>query len=367
MSPRVAVTQPYVPRYRFALWDGVASELDRHGVAFRLFYGGDRAQIEAREARGDGVNAQWAEQVPTRIVRLSSRLPALTYRKVPESWRGALLLTEMQVSNANAWEQLARRRPYITMGHGKSYTGPEGAISSALETIQNRGSEHVLTYMESGRSEVIKRTRLPADRVTAFNNSTDTAALTRALASCSSADVKAFRQAHGIPLDARVALYVGALNEHKRVDVLAEAAKIVLSEDPRWWLVVAGSGPASSYLEPLRSTGRVIQLGYTSAGDLAPAALNAEVMVNPGRVGLVAVDALAMRLPLLTTRFPYHAPEIEYLDEGTTLFTSEASGADFANQWMAVRPAIYEGSEAPTLDEAVKTIAGVILRYVAQE
>jgi hypothetical protein len=36
----------------------------------------------------------------------------------------------------------------------------------------------------------------------------------------------------------------------------------------------------------------------------------------PGRVGLVAIDALALGLPVHTTDFGFHAPEIEFLQPG---------------------------------------------------
>jgi hypothetical protein len=36
-------------------------------------------------------------------------------------------------------------------------------------------------------------------------------------------------------------------------------------------------------------------------------------MLNPGRVGLNAVDSFVMRTPMVTTDWPLHAPEFDYL------------------------------------------------------
>ena len=65
---RVAITQPYVPAYRFPLWDKVVSTLADQGVETRIFFGGDAAQLTLRAERGDGVEAPWAEQVAVTTV-----------------------------------------------------------------------------------------------------------------------------------------------------------------------------------------------------------------------------------------------------------------------------------------------------------
>jgi hypothetical protein len=35
----------------------------------------------------------------------------------------------------------------------------------------------------------------------------------------------------------------------------------------------------------------------------------------PGRVGLVAVDSFALETPIVTTTWPFHGPEVEYLED----------------------------------------------------
>jgi glycosyltransferase involved in cell wall biosynthesis len=40
----------------------------------------------------------------------------------------------------------------------------------------------------------------------------------------------------------------------------------------------------------------------------------ADVFLMPGLVGLGILDAFAFEKPFVTTTYPYHSPEIEYLD-----------------------------------------------------
>ncbi|MCC2034058.1 glycosyltransferase [Microbacterium allomyrinae] len=366
MRVKLAITQPYVPAYRFPLWDGVIATLQDDGIDARIFFGGDAEQLAIRARRGDGVEAPWAEQVAARTVQVTPRLPKLIYRSLPAEWSNAPLLTEMQGSNGNAWSALARRRPYVTFGHGKEYTSEPGRVSVALESMLNRRATHVLTYLPSGRDEVLRRTRLQDDEVTSFNNSTDTRALRQALSDATPEVVDAFRELHGIPASARVALFLGALNEHKRIDLLVDAAREVLSGDSPWWLVVVGDGPEMSRVQMLaRETGRVTLLGQSAPTQYAPAARISEVIINPGRIGLVAVDALAMQLPVVTTDFDRHAPEAEYLAEGTTMFTASATPAALASMWTKAHLGTeIDPATAPNLEVSVSTISSVLRKVV---
>jgi hypothetical protein len=49
-------------------------------------------------------------------------------------------------------------------------------------------------------------------------------------------------------------------------------------------------------------------------------------MLMPGRVGLVAVDCLALGLPMITTTFDRHAPEAEYLNGDVRVATEQLPG-----------------------------------------
>ncbi len=363
---RVAITQPYVPAYRVPLWAGVIEALGSEGLEARVFFGGDAKQMAVRARRGDAVEVPWAEQVPTSTIRLGGQFPPLMYRQIPTGWRQSLLVTEMQATNGNAWAARVTNRPYITLGHGREYTSGSNSMAARLETTLNRGAAHALTYLPSGRDAVIERTRLPIERVTSFNNSTDTSALTAALNAVSPSDLETFRLAHGIPAGAPVALMLGALNSHKMIEFFVEAARQVLSEG-QWWLVVAGDGELAPSLASLAvQTGRVTLLGQSGPKTFAPAAKLASVIVNPGRVGLVAVDALTMSLPVLTTSAARHAPEVEYLEEGNTLITVEPTAENYASAWRQIPAHVLRPAESPpSIEKAVDVIATRIREVAA--
>src|SRR5665811_108326 len=72
----------------------------------------------------------------------------------------------------------------------------------------------------------------------------------------------------------------------------------------------------------------LLALHSVSPRDMAALSHISSAIWMPGRVGLIAVDALALGLPVLTTRFPFHAPELDYLVDGRTVhFLPETAGA----------------------------------------
>ncbi|KXF52008.1 hypothetical protein AXA44_11300 [Rhodococcus sp. SC4] len=365
--PRIAFTQPYVPAYREALWQEVVDRVREGGSDLKVFYGGDRDQLAAIANRGDAIDAEWCHKVPVRT------LPArpdnkFIFREIPEDWRSGILLTEMQVTNANAWRAKALRQPYVTLGHGKSYTAAESRGAAWLETRLNISAQRALTYLPAGRQEVLQRTRLPASRVVSFNNTTDTRRIRELVETQTETSIENFRARYSLPRDARVALYIGALTDYKRIDILFAAARLAFAADPRQWLVIAGDGALQSEVHKFADdTGRVVWLGQAGPKVYAPAAKLAEIILNPGRVGLLAVDALAMKLPILTTTDAVHAPEVDYLVEGVDVHTVRSNPQDFATAWLELRETDHcSSTSVPTVERSAATIAETVLE-VARE
>lgn len=330
---RIAITQPFIPRYRVALFEQLLDRLDDRGVDARVFYGGP--MLHEANRRGETVDPPWAEEVVTRAVRLP--VGWLYFRELPSDWQsGSLLLTELAAGNLNAWHRMAGRQPYALLGQGKAYASTESPLSKKLKAALARRSEHVLTYMKSGEAEVRGRTGLPPNRVSTFFNATDTTALQKAKAAVSADDVASFRRRHGIRHDARCGVYLGALEGYKNIGFLVRAASTAFDLDRDVHLVVAGAGPQDGDLRALAAaTGRVTMLGHAPREMLGLLAQIAEVLLIPGPVGLVAVDALAMGLPILTTRSSRHGPEAEYLSEGDNLFVAADDPREYARQWVS--------------------------------
>jgi glycosyltransferase involved in cell wall biosynthesis len=356
---RVAMTQPYVPRYRVALFDRVHASLATAGVELRVFY---PPPTTARQARGDLTNPPWAQEVPARTARTSA---GTIYRSaLPKQWRDAdLLVTELAAGNLNAWARALRRRPFVLWGHGMSYTSAPSRSRDLLEVPLLRASSHVLTYLPSGTAAVRRRARLPARRATPFRNSTDTRALQAARAVVTPQRQAAVRAELGLAGPADIALYVGALDPTKNIPLLLDTADVAAHRSPSFHLIVAGQGPEEEAVRRrARDSAHIHWVGYADLVRLAELGSIARAMLAPGRVGLVAVDALALRLPVITSRAARHAPEIEYLREGQDVFYAEAGAAAVADLLLEVMAGAPRASSIPpSIDESADVISTVIL------
>lgn len=355
---KIAITQPYVPDYRLRMWRLVMDSLEEQGFSVRLFTGMSASEASESASREDRTNPRWAEEVRTSCFPTTRRFPPLRFRHIPGEWRSAVLLTEMQVTNMNAWYAASNRVPFITLGHGYSAVSEEPLVSKSLESRLNRAALGVLTYTDAGRREVIRRTRLSSHRVRSFENTVDTASLKAARDAISSQSSADFLRANRIPPDAKIALTLSSLSDGKRIDLLADAARAVFARDTSWWLLVAGDGPLRNVLERLAAeSGRVVMLGRTDIRNTAQAAAVSRVILNPGRIGLVAVDALTLGLPVLTSAGARHAPEVDYLDEGETLFVSGAEPVSFAESWLSIPDETGRFGIAPTIERSAERIS----------
>ncbi|WP_186815672.1 glycosyltransferase family 4 protein [Kocuria turfanensis] len=153
--------------------------------------------------------------------------------------------------------------------------------------------------------------------------------------------------------------FVGGLDSSKRIAFLADALDILWGEDPRIRLLVGGAGAERKLLDPAVKRGQVVDLGPVDTRRKADALVYSRAILMPGRIGLVAVDALVARRPILTTDWPWHAPESEYLVEGVSRLTSANDPRAYADMVLRIaRQAPVDESaspwEHPTLDEMTR-------------
>lgn len=101
----------------------------------------------------------------------------------------------------------------------------------------------------------------------------------------------------------------------------------------------------------------------------------ADAVLNPGLVGLSIMDAFGAGLPLITTDYYGHSPEIDYLEHGVNGWMTPldpARYADAAARLLADRPRLREmgraalaASQRLTMEAMVQRFAGGILACLA--
>jgi glycosyltransferase involved in cell wall biosynthesis len=215
----------------------------------------------------------------------------------------------------NYWLALRPSTRQALWGHGYATTSPPNKLDSFLERWLMRRADHVFLYTERGRA-VASAAGVDSDAMTVLNNTVDTAGITTAMEHLSSADVATFRITHDLGMGPCCA-FVGSVDESKRIDFLLAAGSRLAELVPGFRLVVVGDGAArGKVVSSARMSSWLRYVGRMGDEGKALIAATCSLLLNPGRVGLVAVDSFAMETPLVSTSWPLHAPEFEYLVDG---------------------------------------------------
>ncbi len=169
-----------------------------------------------------------------------------------------------------------------------------------------------------------------------------------------------------------VCLYVGALDASKRIDFLLEACSLLASRIPDFALVVVGDGPERYVVEGSLASYRWLRyVGRAVGEEKATLGAVADVLLMPGSVGLAVLDSFALRTPMVTTRWPYHGPEVDYLVDGVNGRISGDDLSEFAqtvegvlvdrDQLVRLKAACGLESSRYSLETMVDNFAGGVL------
>lgn len=340
---RVLIVQPWLPQYRISFFERLLCEADTRSFQLSICHGDPP---HALAERGDAAATSWALHVPSRT------LAGITTLQIPKPMLDVdLVIVEQALRNAHAYRVLRPGRSHrktAYWGHGRAYTSAQGPLATAVKKRLTLRTDWFFAYTAGG-AEYVMANGYPGDRITVVNNSIDTVALTHNLRHASPADLDAARPA-SLPENRRYAIYVGAIDGDKRIDRLLESSAMVASRSPDFNLVVVGQGEQSKLIVNAAMTYPWLHYVGAVFGRQKDLLLGgAELLLMPGRVGLVAVDSFASGTPIVTTAWPWHAPEFEYLRHGENAWVTADDAAAFAegvlNVWTdpELRSRLREG------------------------
>lgn len=311
---KVAIVHPWFPQYRKPFFDRVLRLAAVQDIVIDVFYGDPPPEWGER---GDSVDAEYATKLPTRFVKIGSR--NLVLKSPRPIWsRGPydVVVLEQAVRNLESYALMVRRHgaDLAFWGHGRTYTSKTGKLQEGLKEQMTKRADWFFAYTAGG-ADAVAATGFPRDRITVVQNSIDSTSLQNSVTSVSEETKIAFERKHD--LRGRTGLFIGGLDSSKRLDFLIAAASKAYEADNDFRLIVAGSGSDRVAVEEASDIHSWLSyIGPVFGSEKAVAMKAAQVLLMPGRVGLVAVDSFAAGVPILTTDWSFHAPEFEYLRPG---------------------------------------------------
>jgi glycosyltransferase involved in cell wall biosynthesis len=233
-------------------------------------------------------------------------------------------------------------------------------LESKIELWACARADAIFTYTEGGRARLLAA-GLPASKITSLNNSTNWGQTRMELNNLSFAQLQDFLFRHKLQPKKTLA-YIGGVDTLKGADFLVSLLDQIFSIDTEIKLLLGGDGESLHLFQRAIERGQVIHLGRVGPKEKALIAKSASALLQVGPVGLVAVDALAMGLPIVTRAGQQHPPEIEYLKEGESLhFLDEHSPAAWLVEFLKTGENARTLPDPPELSDKVSHFTKVVL------
>lgn len=309
---RIAIVQRRLTHYRVPLFERLRAALAQAGCDLVLVHG----QPSPGEAdKRDGGEIAWARCVRNRYVPAGAKY--LCWQPLPEAVRRAeLVIITQENSLLSNYPLLFRRRPgqrVAFWGHGANLqSGGAHGLRERFKRWTGNRVDWWFAYTQLS-SRLVAEAGFPAERITVLNNAVDTSALVRDRSAIDAGQIARLRATLGFG-DAPVGAFLGSLYADKRLDFLLAAAQRIRAAIPGFRLLVIGDGPERGKVDRWqREHPWVRWVGARSGREKMAHLATAQVLLNPGAVGLVMLDAFAAGVPLATTDCRIHGPEIAYL------------------------------------------------------
>ena len=368
---------PFLSEFRRSFFKALAADLEVSGIGLVIAHGAPYSRDQSE--RRDIVEIDGAVRLRQRHLWLAGR-PLVHKRLGSLVDSSDVLVVDQSLRNLELYPLLLRRSagrgPEIAMwDHGRTYTRPQSRIEQSLKFALTRRACWFFAYTDGGARAVTEH-GFPRQRVTVVQNAIDTVELRRAVEAVTASQLDGFRAEHGL-VAGRTGLFVGALSESKRLPFLIEAAEEIAGKLPGFKLLIAGTGEQSGLVEQAaRTTSTVIPVGQAFGARKALLGAAADVLLMPGLVGLCAVDSFALATPIVTTSWPWHAPEFEYLEHGRNAVVTPDEPQRYANAVVdllndperldALRQACRDDARRYTVEEMSRRFADGLVKLLEE-
>lgn len=310
--PRVVVVERQLLQYRVSCYEKLRELLAAEGIELQLLIG---TGTPAERMKKDEVTLPWAIQIPTRYLFREK----VCWQPFGDYARGADLVIVMHENKLvyNLWLlSLGRPRRLAFWGHGRNMQSehPDGLRERFKRWTTNK-VDWWFAYTDQSAG-MVADTGFPRARITVVENSIDTRDMIELCRQARARGSEALRKEFGLK-EGPVGLYIGAFYQEKRIDFLLEAARRIRAHIPDFQLLIVGAGPQQAMVEDAAREHSWIRYPGPLHGARKAAALAiADVMLNPGVVGLGVLDSFVGGAPMFTADSGLRSPEIAYLSSG---------------------------------------------------
>jgi len=345
---KAVILQYRLLHYRIRLFELLRERCERLGIELHVVHG----QPTKREApKRDTGQLAWADVVTNRYASIGGK--DVVWQPFPARHRDAALVVTMQENRLLSNYPLllgprAQSMRVAYWGHGRNFQSarPTGVRERWKQSLVGR-VDWWFAYTEITRS-ILLADGYPDERITVLNNAIDNEQFESDLAAVSPEEKQALRREVGASANGgAMGLFCGSLYSDKRLDYMINAADLVHGALPDFRLVVIGDGPSADIIRAAAPTRPWLRwLGALTGRDKAKWFAVADLVINPGAVGLHILDAFCSGAPMVTARDSKHGPELAYLENGENGLIVDGDARAYAD---AVTSLLSDGARLDAL------------------
>ena len=316
----VLIVQRRMTHYRVPFFCLLRERLAELAIDLKLAYG---TPTEVERLKSDEGKLDWAIPLDTKYFA-GGRLCIQPFFGAAKDVDLMILTHENKLLLNLIAQYFFKKQRIALWGHGANLQGNGNSLRESFKRRTLLQADWWFAYTDLSR-QLIEDAGFPPTRISTVNNAINTDSLQSEWKSHTSSDKEATKAVFGINSNS-VGAFIGSLYSDKRLDFLIAASKKIRESIPDFHLIIAGDGPQRAYIEhAITQNSWIRYLGPVGDRDKARILSIADIMLNPGLVGLGILDSFSCRCPMLTTDCGTHSPEIAYLQNEVNGLMTENS------------------------------------------
>ncbi|NER84004.1 MAG: glycosyltransferase family 4 protein [Leptolyngbya sp. SIO1D8] len=322
LMKKVLIIQRYLPHFRVEFFKRLKEECANKNIALSLVYGRLKG-AEAMKIKEENLEA--GIYAPVKEINFFNQ--KLFWHRCLQNLKGQDMIIVQQTNRELINYLLLLRRifsktKFAYIGHGRNMQVKTGSWRNRVKNFLIKKCDWWFAYNDNVK-DYLTTQGYPPERITSFMNAIDTKSLILTYEDIGNAQVLTIKKELHIDSD-NIGIFCGGLYKEKRINFLIEACIQIKSRIKDFHLIVLGSGVEEPKVRDYCEKFDWIHYPGPVHDDQRKAAYfkASKVFLLPGLVGLAILDSFAFQTPLITTDYPFHSPEIDYLkNEGNGIIT----------------------------------------------
>jgi glycosyltransferase involved in cell wall biosynthesis len=321
---RILIVQPYIPRYRREFFSLLRDECLKNGLELTIYAPRPDQDFSLRKDSSSGL--EFIHEIGISRFKLLNR--QLDFYRYPQNRRISdfdVVIMEQTLKNVQYPLALLRRLPKTKIalwGHGRTVVKEKSRFEKWLQLALSKRADFIFTYTSAGRDYLLEN-GFPESKIVALRNTNSSSARLE--------KIKKYESEKSLKVSNFHCCFIGAMESSKGLDMLFQALPIIKKSVPNFRFTFIGDGPDGKKVSELAKNSDYIEwLGFKNQDEIDYIKDQFSLILNPGRVGLIAVDSLMLQLPIVTMSNGFHAPEYEYIKENATSLSVSGSANEYA-------------------------------------